>query len=201
MQTGLIYAFKRVVIKLPTKYVDVGKMRIALRSHGLMEEQCVRLFVLAGNDYCAGCAIGNPRAIIGTYVKQKQLIGDLSTPKSVRALYYLSFITSAPWHARPSSSCLPFSAQWCQETHTFIAYRATTRSAANLLPQDEDRDLKFTRMQWCVDRYWRNCVNPIKSSNFDAEYTRFDKDTGAQIITNSKTTAQKAHQKNDSSTV
>lgn len=112
------------------------------------------LICLCGNDFCAGCAVANPKTLVGVYLNNISHFGDLDTEEAVSRLYYSSFLLRTSTSlVLPASRHELFSKKWKQSVRMTIAYRHQTRTASQLLPQDRDLGLQFERMRWCVSEY------------------------------------------------
>lgn len=192
IQTTFVYHFWQqireslinwVIAKLPTKFIDIKKLRATLLRNGVTPLQFVRLFCLSGNDFCAGCSVATPKTLLRTFLKHKEAIGDLSNEENVRRLYYAAFVVRySPGTRLPPSQLPIFSVAWCVESRTTIAYRTQTKSACQLLPQDDDNDLQFRRIQCCISDYWALCSYSTVDEKGCETCGGYDSETGGQLV-------------------
>ncbi len=149
LHQGKFERYNRVIVKLPSRFADIRQLHNCLKSVSLCPLVFVRLYCLCGNDFCCGCSVATPSALLKTFLHYRERIGDLTDVQSTLQLYYLAFLNRRGLCQQLFSMGITFwSSEWKAEARKAIAYHPSTRSTDHLLPHDDDHALQHSRMTW-----------------------------------------------------
>ena len=83
---------ENVLIKFPSVPVNIPALHVRLKYMNISPTTFLRLYNAFGNAFRTGCCVATPLFLSRTYIKYKNVIGDLSTPESLESLYFITFL-------------------------------------------------------------------------------------------------------------